>query len=604
LQTQIPGELLISPLPPLASARSALVLIVLALMPLWATGMFGRGLWTPDEPREADIAWRMSLQSDRTLPQLAGTAFLEKPPLSYWMSAGAVSLFGDSAAAARAPNFLYALIGALCVGALALAMHSDAMAAVIAALVAMSALLAYRASVWLAPDSCLMAGCALALLGAWRGYRAPAGPQKALGYALMHLGAAIGFMAKSAPGWLVPGLALLTLIIWERRWSELRRWELYAGFALQALIILPWLIAVARTAQGTDALRALFWNNIFGRFTHIAAPAALDYTSGHHNPPGKYLLELPVYLLPWTVVVLAALVRAWTGGRSQDASATAWRFALAATLPFLALLSIAATARDIYAAPALFGFGLLAGLWAHAAQRSPNSLDRLALRLTRVLVLLIAWALALGLAGFSAARAAPQLPLWSAIFALLVVAHVSVWLGARAQRAGEVQKSLVWTYAGYAASFVLASLVVLPIIDRWQNLPALARRIHADTAHQRLALLNPDETTIAMLDHGLDMRFTILTSDGAGPAQAVGGWFSAAGSEARILVLMPGHGDGPLTRWLRHFHHGRLPDEGVAASLVAAGLAAMATQYELPQGRRYALLAPPSQAPPNASLPQ
>ncbi|TLY60174.1 MAG: hypothetical protein E6K51_00655, partial [Gammaproteobacteria bacterium] len=86
------------------------VLIVLALAPLWVTGMFGRGLWTPDEPREADIAWRMSRQSDRTLPQLAGTPFLEKPPLSYWMSGAAISLFGDSAAAERAPNLLYAAV--------------------------------------------------------------------------------------------------------------------------------------------------------------------------------------------------------------------------------------------------------------------------------------------------------------------------------------------------------------------------------------------------------------------------------------------------------------------------------------------------------------
>ncbi len=66
------------------------MLIVLALAPLWLVGIFGRALWTPDEPREADIAWRMSLQSDRTLPQLAGRPFLEKPPLSYWMSARAV----------------------------------------------------------------------------------------------------------------------------------------------------------------------------------------------------------------------------------------------------------------------------------------------------------------------------------------------------------------------------------------------------------------------------------------------------------------------------------------------------------------------------------
>ncbi|MGH8276914.1 MAG: ArnT family glycosyltransferase, partial [Steroidobacteraceae bacterium] len=393
------------------------MLIVVALAPLWLVGIFGRGLWTPDEPREADIAWRMSLQSDRTLPQLAGTPFLEKPPLSYWMSAGAVALFGDSAGAARAPNLLYALITALTVGALALAMQAQIAPAVIAALIAASALTAYRVTIWLAPDAALLAGCALALLGAWRGYRAPAGTVKAAGYTLMHLGAALGFMAKSAPGWLVPALALASIIVWERRWSELRRWELYAGLTLQALIIGPWIVAVARTAHGPDALLTLFWHNVVGRFTPVTAPAALDYTAGHRNTPGKYLLELPVYLLPWTLIVAAALRRAWRAARAPDPSGTAWRFALGASLPLLVLLSLAATARDIYAAPALLGLALVAGLWAGEAQRSPTPLDRLAVSLTRVLVGILAGAAAVALALLAAAGAA-----WCAAAALAVCA--------------------------------------------------------------------------------------------------------------------------------------------------------------------------------------
>src|ERR1700751_2645845 len=98
------------------------MLIALALAPLWLTGIFGRDLWTPDEPREADIAWRMSLQSERALPQLADTPFLQKPPLTYWMSAAGVSLFGDSPAAMRAPSLWYAVATALGIGALASAM--------------------------------------------------------------------------------------------------------------------------------------------------------------------------------------------------------------------------------------------------------------------------------------------------------------------------------------------------------------------------------------------------------------------------------------------------------------------------------------------------
>jgi 4-amino-4-deoxy-L-arabinose transferase len=587
--------------------RSAGLLVVLALAPLWLVGMFGRGLWTPDEPREADIAWRMSQQSDRTLPQLAGVPFLEKPPLSYWMSAAAIGTFGDSARAARAPNLPYAVIAALSVAALALAMQADVAAAIIAAVVAMSALTAFRVIVWLAPDGCLFAGCALALLGAWRGYRGARGAAKASGYALMHLGAAVGFMAKSAPGWLVPALALLALIAWERRWQELRRWELYAGFAIQAVIIGPWLLAVLREPQAGETLRALFWHNLMGRFTRVASPAALDYTSGHRNSPGKYLLELPLYLLPWTLIVAAALVRAWRRVRRDAPEATAWRFALCASVPFLVLLSVAATARDIYAAPALLGFGLLAGLWVHDAQHSAGWADHLALRLSRYLVALIAWALAAALAVFAAAGAARSPACIAAGLAVVVIAHGALLLAGRAERAGNFQQSLGWLYGGYAAPLCIAALIVLPIIDRWQDLPELARRIHADTAHERLALLTPDETTIAMLDLRLKTPFTILTSSnaarGTSPAgarvsaqQLVAAWFGTEGRGARVLVLLPGHAPGAVTLRLRRFLPRAARDDGgdgTAGTLIAGGRAVLVQRYELPQGRRYALLGPP-----------
>ena len=567
---------------------------MLALAPLWLIGMFDRGLWTPDEPREADVAWRMSLQSDRTLPQLAGTPFLEKPPLSYWMAGAAIAAFGDSAPAARAPNFLYAVITAVALGALALALDLPAVPALVAALVAASALTAYRVAIWLAPDAGLLAGCAVALLGAWLGLRAPAGARKAGGYALLHLGAAVGFMAKSAPGWLVPGLALLALVVWERRWQELRRWELYAGLALQALIIGPWVVAIARSAHGADALRTLFWNNVVGRFTQLSSPAALDYTTGHQNTPGKYLFELPLYLLPWTLVVAAALVRAWTRMREPGARGAAWRFALCSCVPFLGLLSAAATARDIYAAPALLGFGLLAGLWAEDARRLPRRGDACAALGTVAVVGAIALALALALAVLSAAGLGAPALCALAAFAIIAAAAVLLGFAVHAQRKGDYPRSLAWSYAAYAVALCLAARIILPVVDRWQDLPALAARIHSDTARQPLALLDPDETTIAMLDHRLATPFTVLASGAAGPRDAVAGWFAAHAPAARVLVLLPGHASGALTEFLARLHPTPAPGDGVAGTLTATGTAVLVARYELPQGRRYALLAPPA----------
>ena len=571
------------------------LLVILALAPLWVIGILCRSAWTPDEPREADIAWRMSLQSDRTLPQLADTPFLEKPPLSYWISAAAIEVYGDSPAAARVPNLLYAAIVALAIGALAFAMDGGT-AAIVAALVAGTAITAYRVSIWLAPDACLLAGCALALLGAYLGFRAPPGRSKLFGYTLMHVGAAIGFMAKSAPGWLVPATALIAIIIWERRWSELRRWELYLGLIVQALLIGPWIYEVSRTAHGDDALLALFWHNIVGRFTKVAGPVALDYTTGHKNTPGKYFIELPVYLLPWSLLAVAAARRAWDRLRSGSNRSTPWRFAICAIVPFLLLLTFAATARDIYAAPILLGFALLIGLWLSelvVGSRRPSlsRLDRFAIHGTNVLVALLACAFAAVLVIF--ALAAPGLSgIHFAINAVVVVAIAAITLlfASNTLRSADPLRGLAWTYTAYAATLTLSGLAIFPVIDRWQDLPSLARNIHEDSREGPLALLDPDETTIAMLDHRFRTQFVVLDTQTNSAVNVVSSWLRARGRHAHVLVKLPGRTPGEVKRLLDRIHPTPDPDDGVLGTVASSGVAKVVHRYELPEGRRYALL--------------
>jgi len=577
--------------------RSWPVAVLIALAPLWLLGILDRGLWTPDEPREADIAWRMSQQSDRVLPQLAGKPFLEKPPLSYWLSAAGICAFSQP----RAPNIVYAAVTALAVGATA-AMMADAGAAFLSALLAGTLLMAFRVSVWLAPDACLLAGCALALAGAYRGYTAAPGRRKLSGYTLMHLGAAIGFMAKSAPGWLVPALALLVLIAWERKWSELLRFELYAGLVVQALIIGPWLYAVAVSPGGHEALSTLFWHNIVGRFTQLPGPAALDYTTAHHNWPGKYFLELPVYLLPWTLLAVAALKQAWPGIRMSGPSGTPWRFAIAATLPFLVILSLAATARDVYAAPAMLGMSLLIALWARESQNRLTAMDRFALRATRVLVAVIASVFAAFLLLLAVADRLNYEPIdhlnklirIAAAAGTIMVAGIALRFAARAQRRSNVRSAVVCTFGAYAGALCIAGIAAFPAIDQWQNLALLADTISYETRGGSLALLDPDETTIAMLDYRLMTPSSVLETTGSDAAHVVSDWFRLHGKRSRVLVLLPGHAPGGVTRFLSRYHPIASPGDGVAGTLASEGAASIVRRFELPQGRRYALLGPPA----------
>jgi hypothetical protein len=143
------------------------------------------------------------------------------------------------------------------------------------------------------------------------------------------------------------------------------------------------------------------------------------------------------------------------------------------------------------------------------------------------------------------------------------------------------------------------AIPTFPNIDRWQDLSLLARQIHADSGHSPLALLDPDETTVAMLDNGLRTPFTVLNYDpdhpgeaAKTPAQVVSNWFNTHGPGARVLVLLPGHAPGGLTPLLERFRHMQPPGDGTAGALRSQGIASVERRYELPQGRRYALLAP------------
>ena len=121
--------------------------VAAALLLAWCAGMFGRGFWTPDEPREADIAWRMSWQAGKSVPLLAGVAFCEKPPLTYWAAALPIKALGMQAWSARLPNLLYAVLTALSVGLLGRRLAGP-LAGLIAAGAVSTFLLPYQVAIW------------------------------------------------------------------------------------------------------------------------------------------------------------------------------------------------------------------------------------------------------------------------------------------------------------------------------------------------------------------------------------------------------------------------------------------------------------------------
>jgi 4-amino-4-deoxy-L-arabinose transferase-like glycosyltransferase len=556
-----------------------------ALLVAWCVGMFGRGYWTPDEPREADIAWRMSWQADKAVPLLAGEAFCEKPPLTYWLAAVPIALLGEQAWIARLPNLLYAVITALAVGLLA-SRSAGRFSGWVAAATVSTFLLSYQVAIWLATDAPLLASVSVALLGAYTGFYAAASRERLRGYLLMHAALAVGFLSKSAVAWMVPALAILTLSIWERRWRELLRWELYAGLLIQAAIILPWVWLVYRGDDGPQHLKTFFWNNLVGRFAAVDAPPELQYAAAHRNSPGKYLIELPVYLFPWTLLALAAARRAWRQRRTSRHDNRAVRFAIAASLPPLVVLSLAATARNIYFAPALPGIALLIAWWAREILPGPDPWDIRALRATAALLLL-------GVAVFAAALALVGADVWSDISrhwtfvaiagaGLLGAAFFSVRAWAAA---GDHPVYSQWALLlAYCALLIGPASQVYRPVDSWQDLAKISRAVERGAAGKPLILLAPDETTRAVID--MYARTAVDTIPGPLDAAGIERLRTAAAAAApdSLFLVQLAKQSPPGLPW-----RARPQDAALPAWIEAANLQPIEI-YSVPYGRRYALL--------------
>jgi 4-amino-4-deoxy-L-arabinose transferase-like glycosyltransferase len=389
---------------------------------------------------------------------------------------------------------------------------------------------------------------------------------------------------------MVPALAFGVLVVWERRWRELLRIELYAGLILQAMLIGVWIAAVYHGPDGLAHLKTFFWNNLVGRFAKIDSPPELQYATGHKNSPGKYLKELPLYLYPWTLLAIAALWRVWRERAFRSAAGPALRFATAVFLPAFVLLSLAATARNIYAAPALPGVALLIAWWAERSAQASARIDRVALRATALLLLLSATVLCAAalVMGADAWDSLTSKTLFVGVSAagLIAACYFSVHAWAAARRPALAQRSL---FLAWAALFIAPLSQLDQVADGWQDLPQIARTVAADSSGRRLLLIAPDETTRALIDMYTRPDVGLLAAPTT-PAARAALRDALQPQGAVALTQLPGR-TPPRDPRLAARMHAEPPRD--PPWLADSGLAVL-HRYRLPNGRRYALLGAPN----------
>lgn len=424
------------------SARRLAALLIALLALVVGVDNMQRPLANPDEGRYSEISREMAASGDWVTPRLNGIQYFEKPPLQYWASAAAFSLFGESEFTARIYTALCGLLAILAVGFTARRLAGDdAGVLAVAVLLTSPYFLAMGGVVTL--DMGLTAWTTVAVCAFLLAMAGAEGERRRwmlLAWSAM----ALAVLSKGLIGILFPAAAIFLHCLVHRDWRLLARLEWLRGTALFLAVAAPWFVLVS--IANPEFAQFFFVHEHFERFLTKA-----------HRREQAWWFFLPILVagfLPWMLALVPAALDGWR--HEREGTQFRWRrFALLWSAFVLVFFSASGSKLPAYILPIFPVFALVLGDW--LARAPPERLWKAVLA-AAVLVavgIAIAWG-APGRAGnawtrelYAAARP------W--IIAGMAVLALGLAAGAFRLRAGAKWKAII--------VIVVASIVFIDFVE-------------------------------------------------------------------------------------------------------------------------------------------
>ena len=255
----------------------------------------------PDEGRYAEIPREMVASGDWVTPRLDGLKYFEKPPLQYWATATAYSVFGLSEWTSRLWTVGLAFACLPMVFGWTRRLYGSN-----AALVALVTLAVSPYFGVIAHLNLLDAGFAFWLTGAVFAFTLAqsceeGGQEERRWMLLAWLAAALAILSKGIVVGVLTGVSLIVYSLIERDIRPWKRLHVLVGLPLFLLVAAPWFIVVSM--RNPDFPGFFFIHEHFARFL----------TTVHQRvEPWWYFLPLLLFgVLPWIFAVAGACRHAW-----------------------------------------------------------------------------------------------------------------------------------------------------------------------------------------------------------------------------------------------------------------------------------------------------
>lgn len=255
------------------------------------------------EARYGEIARIMHETGDWiTLMHHYGVPFWAKPPLSTWLSAGSMAIFGDNQFAVRVPALLLSF-GILGLVWHVVKTHSGHIIATTACLALAGSFYFLLDAGTVMTDPALLFCTTLMLVSFWH---AVVNHQLKWGY-YFFIGVGLGLLAKGPIALVLVAMPLFIWTLWHNQWKAIwKRLPWFSGLALALVIALPWYWLAEIKTPGF--LNYFIVGEHVNRFLQPGWQGD-KYGFAHVAPYGMIWVYFLVGSLPWGGVVLFWLFR-------------------------------------------------------------------------------------------------------------------------------------------------------------------------------------------------------------------------------------------------------------------------------------------------------
>lgn len=287
----------------------------------------------------------------------------------------------------------------------------------------------------------------------------------------------------------IPGLAVLTFLVFEKNIREIFRMHVWLGIGLFLILTLPWFVSLWQQG-GVEYLKVFFIHNHLERFA--------GGSTGHAKPFYYYLTQFPGGFLPWSLLLVPVFWWSFrNAGEADDRSRKGVLFAKCWFISGFVFLSIASTKRVLYLMPIFAPIALLTANYVEAC------LKRTAMRKFEDLFILLFGVvlLAVGLAAiplyfYVSTKYALGVPLMETA-ATVVLALAAAALSAVALHGYKQKKNRFWAFSGASIfSLLLLGLVaVVPLLDHYKSFVPFCDKVKITAGGAPdLYAYKPDET--------------------------------------------------------------------------------------------------------------